>query len=238
MELKFLGRGSAFNVTEGNNSCFYKNNKNQILLIDCGESVFSKIVLSEILKDINQIFVAITHTHSDHVGSLGSLALYSFFKLNKKINLVLTPSEVQNNAIKTLCKIMGIADHQINIIEPSELLKNFDEFENFEFVKTSHVEEFESFGIVITHKTDGVVYYSSDTNSTEHLEKFLNHPNLHKIYVDTSKADYPGNVHISSKILADKVEPKLRHKVYCMHIDDSKHIDYLKHIGFNVVEVI
>ena len=33
MELKFLGRGSAFNVKEGNTSAYYKKD-NMLLLID------------------------------------------------------------------------------------------------------------------------------------------------------------------------------------------------------------
>ena len=38
MELKFLGRGSAFNVKEGNTSAFFYSN-GELFLIDCGESV-------------------------------------------------------------------------------------------------------------------------------------------------------------------------------------------------------
>ena len=43
MELKFLGRGSAFNVKEGNTAAYYKEG-DKMLLIDCGETVFSTIV--------------------------------------------------------------------------------------------------------------------------------------------------------------------------------------------------
>ena len=42
MELKFLGRGAAFNPKENNNSAYFIE-KNNLFLIDCGESVFKKV---------------------------------------------------------------------------------------------------------------------------------------------------------------------------------------------------
>ena len=38
MDLKFLGRGSAFNVLEGNTSCYFIE-KDELFLIDCGEKM-------------------------------------------------------------------------------------------------------------------------------------------------------------------------------------------------------
>ena len=42
MELKFIGRGAAFNPKEGSDSAFFVDN-NRLFLIDCGESVFCKL---------------------------------------------------------------------------------------------------------------------------------------------------------------------------------------------------
>ena len=41
--LKFIGKGSCFNVVEVNTSAYYKNN-DKLLLIDCGESVFKEML--------------------------------------------------------------------------------------------------------------------------------------------------------------------------------------------------
>ena len=38
----FTGRGSAFLTSEGNTSCYLKDEKN-FLLIDCGETVFQNL---------------------------------------------------------------------------------------------------------------------------------------------------------------------------------------------------
>ena len=88
MELLFLGRGAAFNPSEGNNSAYFIDN-NQLFLIDCGESVFSSLMENNLLDKSMKINLMITHTHSDHIGSLGSLVMYSYYVLHKPINIIL-----------------------------------------------------------------------------------------------------------------------------------------------------
>lgn len=82
MEIKFLGIGSAWNINEDNTSAFIIKDK-KMILIDCGESIARKIIKNNILDDIKELYILISHTHSDHIGSLGTLLFYS--KYNKKI---------------------------------------------------------------------------------------------------------------------------------------------------------
>lgn len=49
VDLKFLGRGAAFNLIEGNNSAFFMEN-NELFLIDCGESIFESIITNNLKK--------------------------------------------------------------------------------------------------------------------------------------------------------------------------------------------
>ena len=49
MNLLFLGRGAAFNPKEGNTSAYFLEN-NQLFLIDCGESVFERIINKKNIK--------------------------------------------------------------------------------------------------------------------------------------------------------------------------------------------
>ena len=88
MEINFLGRGSAFNPKEGNNAGYFIQN-NELFLIDVGEDVFAKLIEFNILENIKKINVMITHTHSDHIGSLGSLVAYSYYVLNEPVNIIL-----------------------------------------------------------------------------------------------------------------------------------------------------
>lgn len=83
MQLKFLGTGSAFNVKRGNNCAYYKEGES-ILFLDFGESIFEKVVKKNVLSGIKNIFVAITHLHGDHAGSLSTLIYYACFNLNTK----------------------------------------------------------------------------------------------------------------------------------------------------------
>lgn len=237
MQLKFIGRGSAFNTAEGNNNAFYKNKNGQMLLIDCGELTFSAIKEKNLLEGVSQLNVAITHTHSDHFGSLGSLILYMYFALKQKINIILTGSAKQNLILKFLIKNSGISKKYVNYISSKTFTKTMPEFKGFKFVKTPHAKEFNTYAIV--YKTNsGITYYSSDTNSTKLLEKYINVDNLDKVYMDTSLADYEGNVHVSFRELKEVVPQNKRHKVYGMHIDNNKLINKLKESGFNVVEKI
>ena len=85
--LKFIGTGSCFNYKMGNNSAYYIHNvngKKRFILFDCGEDVFHKILNNNLLNEIDEVFVVITHLHSDHVGSLPSFVFYLHFVLNIK----------------------------------------------------------------------------------------------------------------------------------------------------------
>lgn len=238
MRFEFLGRGSAFNYKEGNNNAFYKNQNKDLLLIDCGESNFEKIRNINLLDDIHSLFIIITHTHSDHIGSLGSLCLFSYYAKKIKPNIVLTHDEQQNQVIKNVCMAMGLSDEHINFVTANDMLNAFSEFESFEFLESPHAPELTCYGFALTHKQDGITYFSADTNSSKYLELFLKKPNLDKIYIDTSKADYPGNVHLSFKLLQEVVPYNLRNKVCCMHIDNSDFIDTIKQQGFGFVDLV
>ena len=100
--LKFLGRGSAFNTKEGNTSAYIKEN-DVLFLIDCGSNIFAKIIDINLLDNVKEVHVAITHTHPDHIGSLGDLIFYCYYILNIKVNII-TP----NKTIIDLLELMGI----------------------------------------------------------------------------------------------------------------------------------
>ncbi len=54
--LNFIGNGSCFNTDYGNNSAYYMDKEKQsLLLIDCGESVFERIKAECLGFDISKI---------------------------------------------------------------------------------------------------------------------------------------------------------------------------------------
>jgi len=86
---RFLGIGSCFNTELGNTSCYF-HIMNKLILIDCGFDVFPKIkkVIDDSKEQIKEIYVLITHLHSDHIGSLPALIEYCYYVKKININLI------------------------------------------------------------------------------------------------------------------------------------------------------
>lgn len=232
--LKFLGRGSAFNIQERNTSAYIKKDGN-LLLLDCGENIFQKIIETKLLDNVKEVNVAITHCHSDHVGSLSSLILYCYFIKHIKTNVYLA-----NSNLVGLLDSMGVTNEYCElyncIFNPSLLIKNM----NIEigFIPTDHCKEIYSYGIIFAKEKDKVIYYSGDCNNIdEGIINALKEGNIIEFYQDTCLADYDGNVHLSLRKLCELIPKEYRHKVYCMHIDCPELIEKAKTEGFNVVEV-
>lgn len=96
MKINFLGIGSAWNINEDDTSAYIKKDS-QMILIDCDESIARKIIKEDLLFDINELYILISHTHSDHIGSIGTLLFYS--KYNKNIKNIQKHKYIQRYAI-------------------------------------------------------------------------------------------------------------------------------------------
>ena len=265
-KLKFLGRGSAFNVQEGNTSAYIKEN-NTLLLIDCGETVFKEILNKNLLDDVKDVHILITHFHSDHVGSLSSLLMYCWYVKKIKCNVYYPDAGVlkdfllvqgnRHNETYQLRKCEYFQDTSIdklgifqieNIEVPHDKITKVKEITiDNEIIYKKTETMFTSYGYKIKFNDYTTICYSGDSSniSDKYLEALIDV--LDKtayqyykdiiIYQDTCLADYEGNIHLSLKKLCEKVKPQYRNKIYCMHLDCNELIDKAKAEGFNVVEV-
>lgn len=235
MDLKFLGRGAAFNPKEGNNSAYFITN-NQLFLIDCGESIYERLIEKKVLENIDSINLMITHTHSDHVGSIGSLVLYSYFNLHKPLNIILPENAKHLPNIQTILEAFGCTKEKFKFIPEKELDQKYDEFENIRYIETTHCKELNCYGLIFNTK-EGIIYYSGDTNEINIIKTLLSSGKpINKIYMDTTTANYPGNVHLYIGILQEIIPDELKSRVYCMHINSDDCIKQAKTLGFHVVE--
>ena len=235
MELLFLGRGSAFNSYEGNTSAYFID-KNELFLIDCGESIFETIMENKLLDDINCINIMITHTHSDHVGSLGTLIMYCYYVINKKVNIIILKDCLYKNDLIDLIRIFGCTKEMYRIIDETELDNKYELFNTIRFKKTEHVSQISSYGIQI-ETNNGVIYYSGDTSNLNNiLELIKNKKTIDKIYVDSTSTNTKNNVHVYIGELNNLIPDHLKNKIYCMHINDKKCIEMAIEYGFNVVK--
>lgn len=228
--LKFLGRGSAFNTDEGNTSAYYLKD-DVLLLIDCGTDVFKKVKDKGLLDACNTIYVAITHLHSDHAGSLSSVIEYCYYKFNKTVTIIF-PSK--KDIIDKL-KSDGV-DPELYNIHTSSLISDKLGL-SLRAVKTVHVDNLKCYSYTILFSNGTYVYYSGDTSMPADKLIYILNMNNSIIYHDCCVFDYDGNVHTSLRLLCEAIPEHLRYKVYCMHFDYSVTIDKAKECGFNIVEI-
>ena len=234
MELLFLGRGSAFNTSEGNNSAYFID-KNELFLIDCGESIFERIIERNLLDGVSCVNVMITHTHSDHVGSIGSLIMYCYYVIHKSINIIISKDSLYKDDLINLIRIFGCTNDMYSIVYDDEFDNKYSLFNSIKYMKTNHVKEIPSYGILF-NTTDGALYYSGDTSDLDNISDLINSDVvIDKIYVDTTSSDVANSVHVYIGNLYELIPIDLRDKVYCMHVNDKKCIDMAIEYGFNVV---
>ena len=230
VNLKFLGRGSAFNTKEGNTSAYFIRN-DALFLIDCGETVFVKILELNLLKDTNikKVYVLITHLHSDHVGSLSSFILYCYF--NKKIK----PRVFCND--RNITKLLNINGSLKNQYWVPFKLKELEEYGlEVEAIKNNHVQEIKSYSFKIRDVKDNTrILYTGDIKTNkEFVEKYYKGCDI--IYHDCSYFD--SNAHTTYYELCELIPDRdERHDIYLMHIDSHKLKMITKYGAFKIVEV-
>lgn len=238
--LKFLGNGSAFNTSLGNNSAFIEK-KDSLLLIDCGESIFDRIMKYDLLNGVKTIDVLVTHFHPDHIGSLGTLIFYAYFIMKAPI-LLYTPQVKELEKIltamgvdKDFYQIKGLKDNSWSVVKNLQLM--------IKPIGVEHDKRLSCYGYLIhcdsneNHIDDFTIYYSGDSkNIPDEIIAFLERGDINALYQDTSFAHYDDNVHLSLENLKLLVKPEFRHKVWCMHLDKTFDWEVAYGLGFKVTK--
>jgi mRNA degradation ribonuclease J1/J2 len=106
VEITFLGNGGAFDYNEKNSSAVIKT-ANGSILIDCGSTVYTELMLKKMADEIDYVFI--THCHEDHIGSLSTLIYYKHFVQNKILKIECIPS-VQLKLEVYLKEVLGHTD--------------------------------------------------------------------------------------------------------------------------------
>lgn len=231
--LKFIGIGSAFNTELGNTSAFVKQN-NSLILIDCGGTVFHRLQELNLFKNLENIYIIITHTHPDHIGSLGEIIFYSYYILGKKASIFFPKKEL----IISFLMSIGVSSemYELNSIDRVDVNdKQLGEF-SIEFIPVSHVHTIPAYGFIM-ELNGRVFYYSGDANdiSNKILSKLQN-GEVYRIYQDTCGLDYEGNNHLALRKLCDIIPQKFRKKIYCMHLDKYITEKEIQDNGFNITK--
>ena len=235
MELKFLGRGAAFNPKEGNTSAYFID-RNQLFLIDCGESVYKELFDRELLDHVDAIHLMITHTHSDHIGSVGSLILHSKYKLGRPINIILPEKAKHLHNIESVIENFGCSELIYRFVNEKEYDNQYDTFSSIRYVETDHCDALKSYGLIFDTE-NGIVYYSGDSRDISLIQRIIdsNKP-IDKLYLDTTTDDFPGNPHLNIGLIEKTIPEDLKKYVYCMHINNDNCIEEIEKRGFQIVK--
>lgn len=220
MNINFIGIGGAFNVELGNNAS-YIIEKTKILFIDMGLDTFDKIVKYNILKNIEEIYVVITHLHGDHVGGLPTFIQYVNAKYQKKVNLI-SNSNSFTNCLETLLNITGVHKEEYNYIKLENLPFDF----KLILKPTSHTKELECFSLIFETK-EGNILYTSDSNDFDYVKEKINDDRFIKIYSEVGE-------NVSSHIEYKDIKNLDSKKLVLMHIINMDLYKKIIEDGFDV----
>jgi phosphoribosyl 1,2-cyclic phosphodiesterase len=231
--LKFIGTGSAFNTEQGNTAAFIRKRRS-LLLIDCGGTVFQRLQELNLLADLEQLHIILTHTHSDHAGSLGDLIFYAFYILHLK-PVIIFP---ERKLLIQLLECLGVTSSMYDF--KSDFKLSPDEWSfvgaGLRIIRVPHVDAIPAFGFILKLK-EKCLYYSGDASDIPaEIIQMLGNGELDLLYQDTSGIDYEGNVHLSLQRLVKLIPPELRGRVYCIHHDQALEKKQVLGYGFHFVE--
>jgi ribonuclease BN (tRNA processing enzyme) len=239
MKLEFLGRGGAFFPEEGNTSAFFIENKT-LFLIDCGESVFGKIVQTDLLKknQIEEVYCFVTHMHSDHTGSLSSLIYYCFYMdIANPIHFSIVCADRLTRSLYQMLDSQGCADF-FDFVSAEMLSNRYWSFSEVRFIRTVHQGHYPAFCIEFTTDS-GKVFYSGDTRDLDLVSSYVQKgEEIDQMYLETTLLDYSGNAHLPLRALNEIIPKNLRTKVYLMHFNNADCIAKAEELGFQVVQCI
>lgn len=222
LELEFLGTGSAYNPAQKNTSCYVMIGGTTVLF-DCGETVFETLYGQGLLEWADRLLVAITHFHSDHCGSLGSLLSYCRCCLNKQVE-VLYPS-------RDICRLLGL----MGVPEDMYTYRT-DVPEGLGFTLTAVPVEHDPligcFGYLLQAGEEALFYGGDSTHVPPEILEGLVSGRLCRVYQDVSyEREHPGAIHGSLEQLCAQIPLKHRKNVVCMHFG-SEFSEKIEEQGF------
>ena len=220
MKLNFIGIGGAFYTELGCNSAYVKE-EDRILFIDFGLDTFDKIIKYDILKNIKDIYVVLTHLHGDHVGGLPTFIQFAAIALNIRVK-ILNNSENFTKNLETLLDITAVDKSFYEFIEKDAFCFSFD----LNLKLTTHTPMLECYSIIFS-KDNKKTLYTGDSNDIEYLKAACYDDTFEDIYTEIGEYAI---VHMDYK----EVLKLDKNKITLMHIESKELFEKIKDTGCKI----
>lgn len=230
MDLRFLGIGSAYNPLSKNSNAYLPLG-NTLLLFDCGESAFESLYAQGLLQRYTSFIVAVTHFHSDHVGSLGSFISYCHCQLKKAVYLI-----YPNANICRFLEFTGVPDTMYTYLPPDAPLP----CDGLRLVpwEVCHDPMIQCYGY-LAHVNDQTFFFGGDsTGIPGDILQLLLTGKIDTVYQDvTYEHIQDTQCHGTLEGLCAQVPEAFRKHIVCMHLDHD-FTGRIEAAGFRVARTI
>ena len=210
MDLRFLGVGSAYNPACKNSNAVLPID-DCLLMFDCGESAFETLYSNGFLNKYNTFIVAITHFHSDHVGSLGSFISYCHCQLGKKVYLV-----YPNDGIVKFLNFTGVPGSMYTHLTPTDPMPC--QRIRLTAYEVQHDPMIDCFGYLVQVDKKQFFFGGDSSGIPAEILALLVEKKIDIIYQDvTYEHAWESSCHGTLEGLCRQVPAELRSHVVCMH---------------------
>lgn len=240
-DIKFLGIGSSYYTNNFETSFYYKED-NKMFLMDCCPSTFYRIKTLHILNGIKHLYVCLTSTSLNHLGSLAELIKYTKQMYRFKVTLLLPSNYVFIENVKEILLCSGlkfIDDYKINF----NLLHTFEKIVNIVYfnVKSSNFVESYAYKFYLTN--GNFFIYAGNTSN---FNEILNNCNDNKDYkfdkaiLQCSFYEYNKDKQFKNftQRICHYIPVNLREKCYILGFDSDFDKSQVKNLGFNIIDSI
>ncbi|GEM_PF-608589 len=230
LKLKFLGCGAGFNPNYGSNSAYLNLPDRGMLLLECGEQTFARLINLPDFLNAKYLIAIVSHTHSDHAGSLGNMVMHSYNVLHRRVTIVYGGLR-QRRELRRLLNSFGVPRGCYRMVSVRRINDLINEHTNVDghilvgMTPTKHTDLLACYSINIIQfcgrrQQDGI-YWSGDTCEIEPMLPYL--VSGYQIYQEVGVRHSPAHVNIQD---LDKRLVKLADDDRCCRNSDVTTSDY------------
>lgn len=258
---KFTGYGAGNNPTMGSNSAYIMTPDDGMILLECGETVFARMINLKDFQRAQWLTIIVSHTHSDHAGSLGNMVLYNYQVLNRPVTIIAGGMR-QKSELRSLLKAFGVPRKAYCMLTHKDVMRTSRNYARSLHLcplgvympATSHVPELACHSVIMTSSEsvdankddDQVLFWSGDTNDPFiGIYVLKEQPNM-RSYVEVCGEANPYHTSLDEieycldLMTQDDVRAKWRYRkqITLMHFDSEATLRRAEKLGYSIPKLV